>query len=73
MNTIVEFHCNDQMSQKKIEIIEEEYHVKVENLSPSTEYSCYSKVKNSIGVSPSSEVQLFNTKKDGKSRDKFMF
>lgn len=72
-NTVIEVHCNDETAQKEIEKVESEYHIKIKNLIPAAEYSCYSKVKNSIGVSQPSEIQLFTTKKDGKSRVSFMF
>lgn len=68
-SSVIEAVCGDVTSEKQIKIIKEEYVVEVSNLNPATDYSCLARVKNSVGVSPSTETLMFSTRKNGEPHE----
>lgn len=68
-SSVIEVMCGDVTSEEIVNIIKSEYFVQLSNLTPATEYSCSTRVRNSIGVSPSTETELFSTRKNGESHD----
>lgn len=66
------FTCNEAQVTVNVDLLQEEYLGKVTGLRPFTKYNCSVHVRNTVGVSESTEVQIFTTDQDGESRANFI-